>query len=127
MGNKILILGALLTLTLSASAQRREFSKGEEIVAEAVQQMDAHVASEDFKSFLILNKVHGTYNFNITIRAKGSKSIVSSISIESREGGDIPSQNTLKDYIKELKLDMKIPKAESYKFNYTFNNLNYNQ
>lgn len=124
MGNRILITGLLVLLALAGFSQKTKygFLDSEKIIAEAQRQMEADVTSESFEKFREKNGLErGQYHFQVTIRAKGAKAEVISVRAESRDEGSVDSQNALKDYVHSLRLAMKIPKQESYKFNFSYN------
>lgn len=62
--------------------------------------------------------IQGSYEFDLVLRKKGE---VATIRIVNRNGGSVSMQNQVKDYIRLIKLPMKLPKDKSYKLRYTFN------
>lgn len=61
--------------------------------------------------------IKGQYIFDITIHKKGE---VATVFAQSDEKTDIKMQNALKDMVRQLRFDVKIPKDVRVKFKYTF-------
>ena len=117
-----IIITALLLIAISfkADAQKKK------LIADADEITTA--ATKVFKTSMLLggglyelakeNEFTGAYVFDITIRNKGE---VASVFVVENEGGTITTQNRLKDYVMDMKMDFKMPKGKKYKFQYTFN------
>lgn len=109
----------ILALTVGVAAQKKEYLSDPEIIEQkAKESLDNHVATNNnFQKYISKNDISGTYVYDIVIWNKGE---VASVNAISREG-EIKSQNLLKDYLKEFRFPLKLPKNQQYKFRYTFN------
>ncbi len=67
--------------------------------------------------FAVEHNIKGEYNFKVTLGDRGK---VTSIFVISREGGDIPSQNKVKDAVKAFRFHFKLPKNKDYSFEHKF-------
>lgn len=117
--SKTIIIALVLLISHAAQAQKKPFYNTQEEVIEA-----AYLAMENsLKPEGYLNKKSlqynwkGEYSFNITLRGKGE---VATVSV-AKSGDDIKTQNHIKNVLKGMKFPFKMPKEESYKFNYKFN------
>lgn len=91
----------------------------EEIISQAIKELDNAMASPDGLLFKFgqKNRITGMYNLQLTIRDKGN---VVSVFVLDQKDGNIPSQNSLKDAVFAFQLSFKMPKNKDYKFNYIF-------
>lgn len=91
----------------------------EEIVAAATAELSQAMTAPDgaLYRFGQENNITGEYNLQLTIRGKGD---VVSVFVASKNNGNIPSQNKLKDEIFRFQFNFKMPKNKDYKFNYIF-------
>lgn len=106
-------------LVLSSSAQKKELlSDPATIEMRVVEDLDSHQQSEDWAKWLEKNPVKGMFAFDITIWNKGE--VVSIRALGRSDGASVEDQNALKNYIKELKFDFKVPKGKRYKVTYNF-------
>lgn len=91
----------------------------EEIVAAATAELTQAMTAPDGELYKFgqKNNITGEYELQITLRGKGD---VVSVFVVSKNNGNIPSQNMLKDEIFRHKFNFKMPKNKDYKFSYTF-------
>lgn len=89
------------------------------VVELAKQEIEQSMQSPDGGLFLFTqeNGISGTYDFDITLHEKG---LVATVFVKSNEGGTIQMQNKLKDYVKRMEFNFKMPKGKDYKFNHIF-------
>jgi WD40 repeat protein len=83
----------------------------------AVSTLNRELVNGKLREFLVKNDVHGLFIFDITLHKKGE---VATVFTQSDEKTDIRSQNLLKDYIRQMRFDVKMPKDQRVKFRYTF-------
>jgi len=114
----ILLLFSLVTMILSAKAQRPYVETNDEFIELATKDLDAHMKDEKFLKKMEKEDIHGSYKFQITVGDKGK--ITHMRSLERSEDASINGQNTLNDLVKKYKFDFKIPKGNYYNFEYTF-------
>lgn len=115
------ILILMLATATSGFAQKMPLiQEREDIIAEAKKELDAMMANSesDFKKKITENKISGEYVFDITIEGKGK---VLSVFVVSSDADDVKQQNYVKDLVKAIQFNFKMPKDKSYKFQYTFN------
>lgn len=91
----------------------------EEIVAAATAELTLAMTPPEGELYKFgqENNITGEYNLQLTIRGKGD---VVSVFVASKNNGNIPSQNKLKDEIFRFQFTFKMPKNKDYKFNYIF-------
>ena len=119
---KHLIFTMLATLVFTGSyAQKKQLiTEKADIVAQAKKELDATMANPESKlrKYILKNQIKGEFIFDITIAEKGTVLTVFAV---SSDADDIKKQNLLKDGVKALVFNFKMPKDKSYKFQYTFN------
>lgn len=115
----VIFLVLLASVSFAQKKKKPFFSDKEEITQAAVTELDSLMKGPEGELFLFAkeNNIRGEYTFDITIKNKGH---VSSVFVAGNVGGDIPSQNSLKDKILEHKFFFKTPKNKSFKFQYIF-------
>ena len=91
----------------------------EEVKKAAIKEFNLSMTGPEGELYLfaVENNIKGEYNFKVTL---GDKGRVTSIFVISREGGDIPSQNKVKDAVKAFRFNFKLPKNKNYSFEHTF-------
>lgn len=117
---KSLIFFCLLILSITVSAQKKILiSENDQVVEEARKEIDKTLANpeSDFMKAIKVNKVTGEYVFDITIYEKGK--VLSVFAVRS-DNWDVKMQNLVKDLVRLLEFDFKMPKGKSYKFQYIF-------
>lgn len=117
---KNLILTLFVVASLTAFGQKKQLIENEAtIIEKAIAEIDLAMKGPEGSLFLASQEygISGEYTFDIQIYEKGK---VASVFCKSREGGDIPSQNRLKDLVKAMSFNFKMPKGKKYKFTYTF-------
>ena len=60
----------------------------------------------------------GEFVIDMTIHDKGK---VQSVFMVSSDAGDVKMQNAVKDLVRRIEFNFKVPKDKAYKFQYTFN------
>jgi hypothetical protein len=116
-----LILTGLLSLglMLSLSAQKKELLSDQGTVEMRVAEaLDAYQQSDDWAKWIEKNPVQGMFAFDITVWNKGE--VVSVRALGRSDGAEISHQNALKDLLKQMKFDFKVPKGKRYKVTYNF-------
>jgi len=109
-----------LFAALSAYAGKKPLIENyDEVVAAATNALDKAMQGPEGEIYLFASEknIYGKFDFDITIHEKG---LVATVFVNSREDGSIQSQNMLKDFVKDLKFNFKMPKGKDYKFNYVF-------
>ncbi|MCB2222387.1 MAG: hypothetical protein KQI35_18530 [Bacteroidetes bacterium] len=110
----------LAILSLSAYAGKKPLIEDyDKVVATAIKEIEQAMEAPEGELYLFAkeNEISGTFSFDITLHEKG---LVATVFVKSNEGGTIKSQNMLKDYVKAMKFEFKMPKGKDYKFNYIF-------
>jgi hypothetical protein len=118
---KSLMFLLLLLVSVTVSAQKKALiTEKDLIIDEAKKELVQTLANpeSDFMKVISEKKVTGEYVFDITICEKGQ---VLSVFVVSSNTSDIKMQNLVKDLVKALEFNFKMPKGKSYKFQYTFN------
>lgn len=117
---KAIIILAALGLVLQASAQKREYLEDkDEIQRRAIGQMTAALQPEGVLYKAVMKEqLTGSYDMQISFGDKGN---VQSVQVLDRRGGDIPSQNRLRQLVHGLRLSgIKLPKGKQYRIGHTF-------
>ncbi|MGE4542370.1 MAG: hypothetical protein AB7D35_14010 [Bacteroidales bacterium] len=118
---KKLTLIMLLSLLISGVyAQKKVLIEDYQKVIEAAKaEFDEAMKAPEGALYLFAEKhqIKGTFVLSITIHEKGK---VVTVFVKKNEGGSIPSQNTLKDYLMKHRFNFKMPKGNDYKFDHTF-------
>jgi hypothetical protein len=115
---KYLAFVLLLFTCVSAYAQKKQLYLYEEVVAEAKLELDSSMKYGELKEWATKNNVKGEFTLDITIHEKGK---VLSVFAVSSDTDDLKLQNFVKDRIRLLQFNIKMPKKKAYKFQYTFN------
>jgi len=115
---KLYILSFLLLTALSAPAQKKSLYVYDEVVAQAKLELDSSMQYGILKEWGMKNNVKGEYIMDITIHEKGK---VLSVFVISSDADDVKMQNSVKDIIRTVVFNIKMPKGKTYKFQYTFN------
>lgn len=110
----------LVCLCASAvSAQKKPLLNNyEEVTARAKKELDslfqtgAPLQVEAAKRGLL-----GEYVIDITIFDKGK---VQSVFMVNSNADNVPMQNRVKDFVRTIEFDFKVPKGTNYKLRYTF-------
>lgn len=114
------LLSFILFLAISVKAQKTPYYDTQEQAIEAAYQVfDNEMKTGKLHEWAIKNKIKGNYTFDITIGGKKGEVLTVS-TIERSEDGEIKHQNSLKDYVKLMRMPFKLPKDRSYKFRYEF-------
>ncbi|HPE57257.1 MAG TPA: hypothetical protein P5514_13390 [Bacteroidales bacterium] len=118
---KKVILLILTIISVSAYAGKKPLIEDyDKVVAAAKAEIEKSLQAPEGELFLFAQAkgISGTFSFDITIHEKG---LVATVFVVSNEAGTIKSQNNLKDFVKAMKFNFKMPKGKDYKFNYVFN------
>ncbi len=111
----------LLLLSVGAFAQKNMLiEEYDKVAAQGKIELDEAMKGPEGELFLFKQEsgITGIYDFDITLHEKGK---VATVFVRRNEGGTIKMQNKLKDFVKEMKFNFKMPKGKDYKFSYTFN------
>jgi hypothetical protein len=113
----VLLSVALAGLTLPEKKPLIE--SREKVEAEAKKEFNAAMQAPEGTLYLfaVENGIKGEYKFKLTL---GDRGRVISVFVISRTGGDIPSQNKVKDAVKAFHFSFKLPKNKDYRFEHTF-------
>ena len=111
------VLGFLL-LTITVNAQKKPYyTEQEEVIEAAYKQLDYSMKEGLLYEWKTERNPTGSYTMRLTIKGKGEVVTVSTV---DRKEGDIPTQNSLKNFIKTYRFPFKMPKNKSYQFVYEF-------
>lgn len=113
----LFLLTAILCFTAVQAQKKPFYDTPEEVIEAAYNALDQEMKGGEITTWAQENGIEGAYTFDLTIKHKGEVATVRTI---DRKGGDIPSQNRLKDYVKTMRFPFKMPKNRSYKFQYEF-------
>ena len=111
----------LMLIAIGSYAQKNILiEEHEKVAAQATIELDEAMKGPEGELFLFKQEsgITGVYDFDITLHEKGK---VATVFVKGNEGGTIKLQNQLKDFVKEMKFNFKMPKGKDYKFSYTFN------
>jgi hypothetical protein len=117
---KNILLFFLITLGISAFAQKKELLEDKDLIIErATAELDQAMKAPEGSIYLWTQKnpIKGEYVFDISIWEKGT---VTSIYVVGSNNGTIDSQNRLKAFLMDFQFNFKMPKGKSYKFRYAF-------
>ena len=89
----------------------------DETIDVASSTLDTELAAGKLREYIQKQNISGIFIFDITLHKKGE---VATVFAASDERTDIRSQNLLKDYIRQMRFDVKIAKDQRIKFRYTF-------
>lgn len=114
------ILFAVLFVANSYAQKKPLLIEKAQIDAEARKELANTLADPEskLKKFIIKNTIKGEFIFDITIEEKGKVVTVFAV---SSDADNIKMQNMLKDQLKLLTFNFKMPRDKSYKFQYIFN------
>lgn len=111
---------AFIFTFFSLSAQQKVLIEyQDDIIKQAKLELDSAMMAPEGILYLFSQKknISGSYIMDLTIRERGE---VATVFCVSNEGGNITSQNILKDYLQKLVFSFKMPKGKRYKFTYEF-------
>lgn len=116
---KAMIAFLLIVSSFTIQAQKKPTYKTEEKAIEAAYKaLDYEMRDGKLIQWANSVNIKGNYKVNITI--KGKKGEVITVQVINREKGSVNNQNKLKNYIKEYRFPFKLPKDESFQFQYEF-------
>ncbi|MHC1707183.1 MAG: hypothetical protein AB9842_06625 [Bacteroidales bacterium] len=117
-----LILSILLILAIKETVAQKQplIAEKDAVIAQAKHELDAMMSDSQssLRKYAKENNISGEYIFDITIAERGK---VISVYAVGSDADDIRHQNKVKDIIRTLKFNFKMPKKSRYKFQYTFN------
>jgi hypothetical protein len=115
----IIVLIAVTLASLTMPEKKPLIESKKEVVEAAKNEFKAAMTAPEGELYLfaVEHNIKGVYTFKITLGDKGK---VTSIFVISREGGDIPSQNKVKDAVKAFRFNFKLPKNKDYSFEHKF-------
>ncbi|MEZ5084066.1 MAG: hypothetical protein R2750_11550 [Bacteroidales bacterium] len=114
------LLLLLIGFTLTALGQKKPLIDNyDKVVTQAKLEIEQSMKNPEGSLYLFIreHEISGTYDFDITLHEKGK---VATVYVKGNEGGTIKKQNLLKDFVKEMQFNFKMPKGKDYKFNYIF-------
>lgn len=114
-----IVLIAVTLASFTLPEKKLLIESGEKVEAAAKKEFNQSMKGPEglLYLFALENHIKGTYHFKVTLGDRGK---VISIFVISREGGDIPSQNKVKDAVKAFRFNFKLPKNKDYSFEHTF-------
>lgn len=89
----------------------------DETIDKASAVLEEEMRAGKLREFISKNAINGIFIFDITLHKKGE---VATIFAPGDEKTDIRAQNLLKDFVRQMRFDVKIPKDQRVKFRYTF-------
>jgi len=115
----IIVLIAVTLASLTLPEKKPLIESREEVDVAAKKEFKTAMTGPEgvLYLFALENNIKGEYTLKITLGDKGK---VTSIFVISREGGDIPSQNKVKDAVKAFRFNFKLPKNKDYSFAHKF-------
>lgn len=117
---KLFIILLSITITTAVFAQKKPLVESkEEVEVLAIQDFDHAMTAPEGELYLfgLENNIKGEYLFKITLGDRGK---VVSVFAKGNKGGDIPSQNKVKDEVKNFKFNFKLPKDKNFSLQHTF-------
>ena len=115
---KTLIILLLTGVTISVKAQKKPFyDEQEQVIKAANSELGSSMKEGLLKEWKEKNNPQGSYTMKLTIKHKGQVITINTI---ERKGGDVSTQNALKNFMKEYTFPFKMPKDKSYQFSYEF-------
>lgn len=115
----LVILIFILASTTAFSQKKPLIESREEVEKYAVEEFNLAMTPPEGSLYLFgqENKIEGEYKFKVTLGDRGK---VISVFVIERNGGDIKSQNMVKDAVKAFKFNFKLPKNKDYSFKHVF-------
>lgn len=117
---RILIVLILIIITTTVFAQKKQLVESkEEVEIMAAKEFELAMTPPEGELYLfgVENNIKGEYSFKITL---GNKGKVVSVFAKGNKGGDIPSQNKVKDAVKDFKFNFKLPKDKNFTLQHIF-------
>lgn len=118
---KFILYLAVFFITMPGFSQKLELVEDKnEIIRRATEALDQSMSAPEGLMYVFAKEhsLTGEYTFDITIREKGE---VATVFVVNTETTNLNAQNMIKDKVKSLKFNFKMPKGKSYKFQYKFN------
>lgn len=112
-----LLLLFVTTISFIQAQKKPFYNEEEEVIEAAYKNLDYNMKEGIIKAWAEKTQPKGSYTLELTIKHKGEVVTVGTI---DRKGGDIPTQNSLKNFMKNYRFPFKMPKERSFKFNYEF-------
>lgn len=117
---RLIIVLFAITFATTLFAQKKPLVESkEEIETLAKTEFNLAMRAPEGELYLfgVENNIKGEYLFKVTL---GDRDKVVSVFVISREGGNIQSQNRVKDAVKAFRFNFKLPKNKSYSFEHKF-------
>lgn len=114
----IIILSIIIASQVFAQ-KKKLIETSEEVEMLASQDFNNAMLKPDGTLYIfgVENKIEGIYAFKVTLGERGK---VVSVFVEGNEGGDIRSQNLVKDAVKDFKFSFKLPKGKHFSMHHKF-------
>ena len=115
----IIVLIAISLAGFTLPEKKPLIESREEVEATAKKEFNQSMTGPEGELYLfaVEHNIKGEYTFKVTLGDRGK---VTSIFVISREGGDIPSQNKVKDAVQAFRFHFKLPKNKDYSFEHKF-------
>ncbi len=118
---KYVMTSFLLMLAVSTTAQKRDLIQDNtEIERRAMAELDSAMRGPEGPLYkaVVKENLTGVYRLQISLSDKGD---IRSVQVLDRQGGDIPSQNRIKQLVHDSRFtSFKTPKGKQYRFEHTF-------
>jgi hypothetical protein len=117
---KLIILVIAIVISSTTFAQKRQLVESkEEVETLAAKEFELAMSPPEGELYLfgIENEIKGEYTFRITLGDRGK---VVSVFAKGNKGGDILSQNKVKDAVKDFKFNFKLPKDKNFTLHHIF-------
>ena len=118
-GIKVLTIILFFFLPILVVGQKELISDPDKVEERVVNDIDEHLESDAWKKWLKKNPIKGQFAFDLTIYNKGE--VISTRALGRSGNATVADQNKLKDYVKTMKFNFKVPKGKRYKVTYSFN------
>lgn len=116
----LVFISAILIAFTSYGQDKVLLDQAEDISEYSAKEFELAMMAPEGELYLFGQEfgIKGEYTFKISV---GLKNKVTSVFVIERKGGDIPTQNKVKDAVKEFKfITFKVPKGKHYNVEYTF-------
>jgi hypothetical protein len=116
---KIITVISLLIAVQIGCSNKPFYNTQDKVVEEAYKSLDYEMKSGDLKEWADERGMKGNYTFKLTIGGKKGE-VISVNTLERSSDGEVMQQNALKNYVKLMRFQFKMPKDKSYQFPYEF-------
>ena len=112
-------IAVCLLISLQFACSSKPFYDTQDKVVEAAyNSLNQEMESGSLKEWATARGMKGSYTFKLTIGGKGD--VVTVSTLERSEDAEVMQQNDLKNYVKTMRFQFKMPKSRTYQFPYEF-------